>query len=157
MTLAHALRFTPEDLEANRRGILSERQARAIRRRAALTVARAAVLCVPLFIILALLFNSSGVAGILWALLLSGVPYLVSAVRLWPAVRDANALQVAPAGGYVTAERVRRLGLAPAYYFVVDGQTRFRTDRRACLSFTEGPYTVYYLPTARRVVSIEAG
>lgn len=154
--LAYALDFTPEDLAANRQGRLSRRQARVLRRYAALSVARAVALCVPVFIILSLLFNSPGVDGILWALLLGGVPYVANAFMLWPLVRDINSRAVESITGRVTLERERRVPLLrfpPIYYLVVDDM-RFRTNRRVYRALNEETYTIHYLPGVRWAVSV---
>ncbi len=166
--LSDALQFTSEDLRVNRQGQLSSRQAARIQRQAAYSVAWTAGVCVPVFIILVLLFNSPRVDGILWALALSGIPFVYNALRHWPAVRDVTALRIAKVDGSVTAVRrqprwMRKVGpvlrLAPGHYFVVRPDAgkavRFRVSRAAYQALHEGRYAVYYLPRARRVVSIE--
>jgi hypothetical protein len=165
--LAHALSFTPQDLAANRQGRLSPRQAACIRQVVNRDVARTITLCVAAFIILALLFNTPGVEGILWALLLSGVPLIASFLRLLPLSQDAAHARTEPVSGEVSAERwlppfarrfQRLLRLRPGYYLSVGGD-RFHVDRRTYQAFEQMPggraYTLYHTPAARIVVAIE--
>lgn len=162
--LAHALGFTAQDLAANRRGQLTERQAARLRREAALQVARAVAVWAPAFLVLALLFNTSGVEGVLLALTLTGVPIGIVAVRLWPLVSDANAMCVSEAQGVAAPERWQPAFWArtawlfrrrPGYYLRL-GADRFRVPRAAYLAVEAGPCAVYFTPRARAVVSAEA-
>ncbi len=162
--LAHALGFTAQDLEANRLGALTERQAERIRREAAVRVAQAAAVCLPTFVILTLLFNTAAIDGVLWALILAGVPFVTHAVILWPAIQDANALRVRAVSGRVIPERWQptfwaRGGwlfrLRPGYYYRIESE-RFRVSREAFLALAPGAYTLYVTPNARRLVSAEA-
>jgi hypothetical protein len=162
--LAHALSFTAQDLEANRQGALSERQVRRVQRRTAVSVVRAAAICLPAFIALALLFNAATIDGVLWALMLAGAPFVFTALRLWPGIEDVNALLVGSVKGQATAQRWQPIfwqrggwlfRMRPGYYFYVEG-VRFRVSRQAFLALQEGCYTLYFMPSTRQVVSAEA-
>ena len=162
--VAHALGFSADDLMANRRGALSERQAWRLRRDAAMRLGQAAAVCLPVFVLLTLLFNAPTIDGVLWALLLTGIPFVGIAWGLWPAIQDANELAVHQVSGFVTGERWTpakrsRLGRAGRfggrYALCIDGE-RFPTSRKVYLSFVPGRYTLYFTPRARQVVGAEA-
>lgn len=161
--LAHALSFTLDDLSANRRGAMSERQAWRLRREVAIRVAQAAAVWLSCFVILTLCFNRAALDGVFWALALTSLPFLINVVPLSRLVRDANALRVEKVSGYVAAERGhpalwawggRFLRLRPGYYYRAGAQ-RFHVSRAAYLALHNGFYTLYYTPAARRVVSAE--
>ena len=151
--LATALTFVPEDLEANRQGRVSRRQARR------LWLSDFARLVIgPVLILIGLAGSLAGRARAIPARAGGGaaVALLLGVFLGWSGLKlllDLLHQQVAAAEGELRAIE-EGAGRNSAYYFVI-GDQRWEVFEDAYDAIDEGNRRLYYLPMTRRVLSVE--
>lgn len=149
--LLDAFGLEPTDLEANRRGVLSERQKRTIRSSGVFGLGAAAVVGLGLGAILLFVANQplQPVQWILSLLFFLAVG-VASIVTLWKGRASARAGRVECLTGPIQVRLIPRQG----WRLDVAGRT-FRLPVRFWKVQTNGTYRVYIAPIIDRIVAME--
>jgi hypothetical protein len=159
--LSVAMRFTEEDLEANRRGLLSEAQLDRFRRNRTRLLALNGVAFVGLG--LASLLCIAPLFGVdIGVLVAAGFVALFASIILAFSVKRANTWRSELYSGKAAALEGRvRLDVRPAgnnvatYIVAIDDQ-KFGVRKDVFLAFKNGdPYRLYYAPQSKTLLSAE--
>jgi hypothetical protein len=152
--LRTALHFTPDDLEANRTGRLSDSQALKVGNNVLFQIVTFIGLSIIPFV---LIVKSNPRGNLLLVALYVSVMVFVVALFRWQWQVDVKQRRVAFAEGLLSKESYtndQMLGRVD-YTLIVRGE-RFGVSEQGYLAFTEGEtYRVFYTAQSRQVISAE--